>query len=58
MFAKVGLDKFTELCLDLGLPSQLGGALRKLGRHHVLIPHEKLVLVKEAALRINGRKSE
>ena len=57
MFPKVGLDKFTELCMDLGLQSQLGGALRKLGKHHVLIPHEQLIKVKEAALRLNGFKS-
>ena len=58
MFPKVGLDKFTELCMDLGLHSQLGGALRKLGKHQVLIPHEQLIKIKEAALRLNGHKSD
>ena len=56
-FKSIGLSKFTDVCIELGLTSQLGGALRKLARHEILIPDNALVKLYKSVEKIDHKKS-
>ena len=51
-FEKIGLTKFTETCLEIGMSSQMESALKKLNKIEVMAPSTSFVKICEAIDKI------